>query len=51
MKHMATDVFGPQSGEAHQAMLDGSNRQFLEMAEGTQSKEPRGLTVSDIVVS
>lgn len=51
MKCTAAGRFGPQSGEGHQAMLGGSPVQFLEMTEGTQSKEPRGLTVADIVMS
>lgn len=57
MKHMATDVFGPQhGGEAHQSVLAVSSRLRLlrlrwlvEMAEDTQSKGTRGLTVADIV--
>lgn len=32
-------------------MLSGSGRQVFETAEGTQSKEPRGLSVADVVMS
>lgn len=49
---MAIDVFHPQhGGEAHQSALAPSTRPFSVMAEDTQSKEPRGFTVADIVMN
>lgn len=51
MEPAAAGAFGPQRGEGHQTMLDGSRTQFSETDEGTQSEEPRGLTVADIVMS
>jgi len=49
---MAIDVFGPQDGgEAPQSVLAVTSRPFFEMAEDTQSKEPRGFTVAGIVMN
>lgn len=45
---MRLDING---GEAYQSLLAASSWPFFEMAEDTQNKEPKGLTVVNTVTN
>lgn len=52
VKHRAAHGFAHQhGGEAYQSLLAASSWPFFEMAEDTQNKEPRVLTVANTVMN